>query len=494
LARRVIILKSILFFVSLFLAALAAAQTVQVIPAEAAKSIPLMVEPGTPLRVYLTKRLPKRLDEPVQAKLIEPLFAFDREVAPAGSAVIGKVSRLESVSKMTRTMAIFGGDFTPLHRAEVQFTTLVLPDGRQISLQTLETPGLNSIFIFNPPKKNQKQQSTANPNGGILGTAKQQARDKINATVNSRSRGVADLVRGPDKKERMQEFLLMKLPYHPQWVRKGTRFDAELTQSLQFGTAAMKVDSLTLLGSQPPPDSIVHARLLTALNSGSAKQGEKVEAVLSQPLFSPDLKLIMPEGTRLTGVVASVHPARWFHRGGQLQFNFQKVDLPQGITRPTGPMSTAEVPALKTQATLAAAESGGNTAIKVDDEGGVKATEPKTRLIAPLISLLIASRAADNDADRVGRAHDSNVGGRTLGGGSGFGLLGAAAAQSSPIVGAALGYYGMAWSVYSNIIARGSEVEFGKNAAMDIRFGGRKAIPASKFRSEPAHTASSSGS
>ncbi len=486
-------MKSIIIFVSPFFACFAAAQTVQTTP-DATKPIPLMVEPGTPLRVYLTKRLPKRLDEPVQAKLLEPLFAFDREVAPAGSAVLGKVSRLESVSKMTRTVAIFGGDFTPLHRAEVQFTTLVLPDGRQISLQTHETAGLNSIFIFNPPKKKQKQSSktTQGPNGGILGTAKQQARDKINATVNSRTRGVADVVRGPDKMEHLQEFLLMKLPYHPQWVRKGTRFDAELSQSLQFGTAALKPDALTLMGSQPPADSIVHARLITPLNSGSAKQGEKVEAILSQPLFSPDQKLIMPEGTHLTGAVASAHKARWFHRGGQLQFNFQKIDLPQGITRPTSPMLAAEVPALKIQATLASAESGGKTDIKVDEEGGVKATEPKTRLIAPLISVLIAARASEHehDADDIAKANNGNLGGRTLGGASGFGLLGAAAAQSSPIVGAALGYYGMAWSVYSNIIARGSEVEFGKNAAMDIRFGGRKpVVPASKFKSEALRTA-----
>src|SRR5260370_11780360 len=161
-------MKSIILFVSPFFAYLAAAQTVQTTP-DATKPIRLMVEPGTPLRVYLTKRLPKRLDEPVQAKLLEPLFAFDREVAPAGSAVLGKVSRLESVSKMTRTMAIFGGDFTPLHRAEVQFTTLVLPDGRQISLQTHETAGLNSIFIFNPPKKKQKQSSktTQAPNDAV---------------------------------------------------------------------------------------------------------------------------------------------------------------------------------------------------------------------------------------------------------------------------------------------------------------------------------------
>jgi hypothetical protein len=486
------LVKTILVIVSLFLAALAGAQTAEVIPAETPQQIPLVVEPGVPLRVYLTKRLPKRMNEPVQAKLVEPLFAFDREVAPAGSEVIGKVSRLQSVSKMARATAIFGGDFTPLHRAEVEFNTLVLPDGRHLALHTRETPGLNSIFISTPPKKKQKRQSNTNPgpNGGILGTAKQQARDKINATVNSRTRGIADVVRGPDKMERLEDLFLMKLPYHPQWVRKGTRFDAELSDPVQFGSVEFKQDSMALLGSQPPSDSIVHARLLTPLNSGSTKQGEQVEAIVSQPLFSGDQKLILPEGTRLTGIVASVHAARWFHRGGQLQFNFQKIDLPQGLTRP---IPAAEPPALKIQATLAAAEAGGNTAIKVDEEGGVKATEPKTRFIAPLISVLIASKASDNDADRVGRAHDSNVGGRTLGGGSGFGLLGAAAAQSSPIVGTALGYYGMAWSVYTNIISRGAEVEFGKNAAMDIRFGGRKSVPASKFKAEPQHTASRTG-
>ena len=51
---------------------------------DAQTSIPLTVPAGVPLRVYLTKRLSKKLDEPVHAKLLEPLFAFDREVLPAG--------------------------------------------------------------------------------------------------------------------------------------------------------------------------------------------------------------------------------------------------------------------------------------------------------------------------------------------------------------------------------------------------------------------------
>ena len=82
-----------------------------------------------------------------------------------------------------------------------------------------------------------------------------------------------------------------KLPYHPQYVRRGTRFDAPLRDPLQFGMEPVKQGDLAQLGSQPLPDSVVHARLLTALNSASAKQGEAVEVVVVAPLFSPDHKL-----------------------------------------------------------------------------------------------------------------------------------------------------------------------------------------------------------
>ena len=64
----------------------------------------------------------------------------------------------------------------------------------------------------------------------------------------------------------------------------------------------------------------------------------------------------------------------------------------------------------------------------------------------------------------------------------GLGMLGAAISQSSPYVGMAFGYYRVAWSVYSNVIARGGEVQFDKNAMMDIRFGTRTPPQGSKFQ------------
>jgi hypothetical protein len=172
--------------------------------------------------------------------------------------------------------------------------------------------------------------------------------------------------------------------------------------------------------------------------------------------------------------------ARSFHRPGQLRFNFQKVDLPQEVANLRPPLPK-RVP-MKTQAILEAAEGSGPSPVRVDSEGGVQAKESKTRFIAPVISLMLASRAADNDAGHHhagGATGEANISGRTLGGGLGFGMLGAAISQTSPYVGMAFGYYGLAWSVYSTVVGRGAEVQFEKNAMMDIKFSAR--TPGLKF-------------
>ena len=452
---------------------------------KAPPQISLSVPSGAPLRVYLAKRISKRVGAPVEAKLLESVFAFDREVLPVGTIAIGQVSRVQPVGKWQRARAIVNGDFTPLRQAEVVFTTLVLPDGRKLAIQTVETVGLNSIYTEpsnKPSKKNSHKTQPQSQNGGILGTAKQTAKDRINGAINARSRGIADIVRSPNKKEKLVDLLWSKLPYHPQYVRRGTRFDASLRDPLNFGVVPVKQGDFAALGSQPLPDSVVHARLLTALDSASAKTGQEVKVVVSAPLFSPDHKLLFPEGTLLTGTVVLAKRGRSFHRPGQLRFNFQRVDLPPEIANMR---STAPAP-IATQAILEAGEGSGTAPIKVDSEGGVQAKESKTRFIAPVISLMLASRAADNDAGRhhdAGGGGEPNVSGRTLGGGSGFGMLGAAVAQSSRYVGMAFGYYGLAWSIYSSVIARGGEVQFDKNAVMDIKFGTRAPLPGLKLQS-----------
>jgi hypothetical protein len=479
----------LVIFALLATAIFAAPVAAQTSPDERAPAVSLNVPSGAPLRLYLTKRVSKRVGAPVEAKLMEPIFAFDRQVIPAGTIALGSVSQTQGVGKWQRVTAILNGDFTPLRRAQVEFTTLKLPDGRELVTHTVESMGLNSIYIepSTKKKKNPKAQPQ-NPNGGILGTAKQTAKDRIKGAINARNSGFADIVRGPNKKEKLVDLLWSKAPYHPQYWRRGTRFDAPLRDPLEFGFAPVKQEELGALGTQPSSDSMAHVRLLTTLSSASARQGQTVEALVTAPLFSTDQKLVLPEGTKLTGEVVLARKARSFHRAGQLRFNFQKVDLPQQAAN-LWPAATGPTP-LKTPATLEAAEGSGKAPIQVDSEGAVQAKESKTRFIAPAISVLVASQASyegrhlDSDEPGVYVGGGAHVSGRTLGGGSGLGMLGAAISQSSPYVGMAFGYYGLAWSVYSSVIGRGGEVEFEKNAMMDIKFGAR--APGPQFLSASA--------
>jgi hypothetical protein len=462
-------------------------------PAGPERKIPLVIPPGAPLRVYLTRRISKRLGAPVEGKLIEPLYAFDRQVAPAGTKVLGHVSEVAPVARGQHFAAILNGDFTPLHVAKIQFTALVMPDGSQKPIDTVASVG--STSIFDPAAKKPKQPAKTTPkNGGVVASAESKVRDQIDSRI-ATVKSIPVMVRRPDKKEMLYDFVMMKLPYHPQYWRRGTRFDPELRAPLDFGSEEVPEAALSRLGSEPPADSVVHARLVTPLGSAASKLGEPVEAVLEQPLFTPDHKLVLPEGTRLDGAVVLARRARWLHRSGQLRFNFKDIELPpEVIAPPAGPMLVPgpKIPQrkleIRTEATLQAAESSGKTPVQVDSEGGVKAKDSKRRFIAPAISFWIANRAGDTDAGHmhqgVAQGPNANVGGRTIGGGAGFGLLGAAVSQSSVYVGMAFGYYGLAWSVYSNVLERGGEVEFEKNSSIDVRFNTRAPAGASKFRGD----------
>ena len=96
---------------------------------EQTRNVSLRVPDGTPLRLYLTRRVSKRAGAPVDAKFLTPLYAFDHEVLPAGTPVLGHVARVWLVSKWQRARAILGGDFSPLRFAEIEFTSLLAPDG-----------------------------------------------------------------------------------------------------------------------------------------------------------------------------------------------------------------------------------------------------------------------------------------------------------------------------------------------------------------------------
>ncbi len=427
----------------------------------------LRVNAGTPLRLYLTKRARYAQGEMAEARFAEPVWAFDRIVIPAGTPVKGSVVDLQPVSKMVRAMSVVRGDFTPLKHASVSFTSLALPGAAPLSLDTQPSLGLATVYVPPKPGKYSQTQKAASAANRKSSRIKQFVKQQAQTQANTRSRGLLDFVRGPNKREWLENFLWSKLPYHPQWYRSGTRFDAILNQPLDFGEQELAASALQDIGSTPPPDSPALVRIVSTVSSADAKIGDPLEAVLARPLFNRQKRVVLPEGTRMSGKVTLTRHARMFHRGGQLRFAFNNIEPTQLAS------SVPVVNAEPTFAQLTAAESSTGS-VKVDEEGTAKATESKTRFLRPAIAGIIAAKSLDNDEGRSGASGGGaggNASGRGLGGFSGFGLLGTAASYGPKPIGAALGFYGLAWSVYSTIVARGTEVTFVKNSALAIRFG-----------------------
>ncbi len=431
-------------------------------PPKARVAVPLTVSSGVPLRVYIDHRIGIHQGTRVHAILIEPVYSFDRIVVPAGSRLDGQIREVEPVPWTTRLFAILNGDFTPLHKAKVCFDELEAPGAPAREIDTAPALGQRAIYfaVKLKPKKRSKAAKATRPQTVWQERARQEIGQQIGNQLNARTYGLAGALRGPGKLERLEEFAVMKLPWHPQWMPRGTRFDAVLQSPLSFGSASVRAADLKWVDTTLSSESLVHARLLESIDSANATRGEEIHAVMDAPLFSPQHHLLLPAGTRLTAEVTEAHPARWFHRGGQLRFAFRSIDMPHAVQQAEGQ--------------IAAAEANYAQKLKVDDEGGVQATDSKKRFLAPAISALIAAKALDRDAGKAPTAQGGNYAGRTLGGFSGFGFAGALAAQASRTAGSVFGLYGLAWSVYSNIVAKGGEVDFPRDTSLDVILGPRK--------------------
>src|ERR1700682_3047345 len=128
---------------------LAIAWSLSAFSATAAQSadttVELVVPAGRPLRVALDGTFTvKRVGQQVTATLVEPVYAYDRIVLPAGTHVLGHVTKLENLPRRTRIKAMVGGDFSPQRSIVLQFDT-VLKEGESIPIQTLVKGGVENV-------------------------------------------------------------------------------------------------------------------------------------------------------------------------------------------------------------------------------------------------------------------------------------------------------------------------------------------------------------
>jgi hypothetical protein len=427
-------------------------------------SIELTVKSGAPLRVALDERVTvKRIGQPVAGTLAEPVYAYDRIVLPAGVRVRGHIDAFEEAPRVARVRSMLGGSFTSLRHVVVRFDTIVMDDGRQIPIQTVVTgtPARMRRQVAGGPRKADAEQG-----GGIVARASERAREEVararEEIVQRKDEAIAAL-KAPGKLNRLKEAAIDRLPYHPQFLGKGTVYNAELVSPIAMGT--VPAAPLAAAGTMPAPKSILNARLVTPLDSAKTPRGTPMKAVVTEPVFSGDHQLILPEGTVLTGEVTSAKTARRFRRNGQLRFLFESVQPPDQASH-------------SLLASLHSVQVGADDHVAVDDEGGTKVTNPKSRFIAPTLAILALNRTADSgerrfdhDADDTAgaAAQSGNVGSRSVGGFLGLGLIGTALSQMSRPVAIAMGVVGVARTVYSSVLARGQEVSFPADTPIQVQ-------------------------
>ena len=420
-------------------------------PAEAARAKPLpmvalTVPRGTPLQIALDREVRvKKAGQPIEGRVMQPVYAFDKLVVPAGSVAVGHISKIEPLSRKKRILSLLNANLTPAHKVQLEFDDLILPNGRRVPIDTIVAPGSGQVIHLvtaggKQPKKTLKDKAQQK-----IAQEKQQARQEWHTAMQE--------VKARGKRHRLERYALAELPVHPQYIDSGTLYFAELERPLEFGSEPMSKKDSEQLGHTPPPGSLVHALLLTPLDSGTTPKGTKVLAVISQPLFDGNHRLVIPEGSELKGDVVQVEPAWHLHHNGELRLVFHQLVPPDGLAE-------------QVAASFEGVETNAADHVKLDSEGGAQATDPKSRYLRTSLSLAVAafSSSGDGDTDALNNGAGGANSFRLIGFGLGLGV------HYTPL-GMALGAYGASRSVYTHFLARGHEVVFPKDTAMEIGFG-----------------------
>lgn len=421
-------------------------------------SIDLTVPAGTPIKIALDEEVKvKKVGQPVHGKVVDPVYAFDKLVVPRGTEALGTISQIEDISGKVRTLAALDANFTPPHAVHVNFKELVLADGRHLPIDTVVTPASSGVLEFVAARARNPEQAGSDAHQNAVSRNLAEARNEARRQWNS----AMGQLHTPGKMHKLKRKAESELPYHAQYLDPGTSYDADLKQPLDFGTEQVKANTLAGIAAVPPAGGMVHARLVTALSSADARKGEPVEAVLTEPLTAAD-QLMLPVGTRITGSVMEVHPARRLKHNGQLRILFHQVELPNGLEE-------------KVESSLEGVEVSRGENLALDAEGGAQVTTPRTRYFVTALQVALATSAmGDRDAGHA-TPDGGSQGAAAANGASGFRFAGAlvAAVAHSRVVSSGFGIYGASMSVYAHFLARGNDVVYPRNMAMVIGLGTR---------------------
>jgi len=391
----------------------------------------IQIPAKTLLSIQLLQHVPMKVGEPLEGRLLYPVYVDNQIVIAAGATLRGTVLQLDS-DRSRRIHARLRGDFTPFHIPVVRFDQLVLPDGSLMSMVSDDARDGAPILRLSPAAGAKKGSLVSRE----IAAEKQRIKD-----------GVAQFT-APGRGDRLVQFIYTQLPYHPERLESGTAWVIDLAEPLNLRLTDPRPEP----HEKPPGASAatewrLRAYLQETISSAQRKPGDTFQAVVSEPVFNAEHEVVVPQGSVLVGEVTQTKPARSFGRQGKLRFRFRQLKLPTGFTQPV-------------EGTLAGVDANKSANLQIDPEGGI-APKPQSRVLLPLVLTFLAGRGLDSDGSQgLNGAVASN----------GFGIVGriVGIAASSRNVAAGIGFYGAALAFYDVCLARGRNVVFVKNTRIEV--------------------------
>ena len=209
------------------------------------QTLPLTVPEDTPVQVVLDHEVRlKEVGQPLRGRVVEPVYAFDKLVIPEGSVVTGRITKIDSVAPLARTISALDADFTPTRKFDVEFTDITLPDGKHLPISTSVSRASGQVIQFVSANAN-KQDNVKTKAEANAKEAKQRAKQQWDNTLKQ--------VSAPGKVHRIERYGISLLPIHPQYIEPGTAYFAELREPLDFGAEPLTPELASSIGTTLPP-------------------------------------------------------------------------------------------------------------------------------------------------------------------------------------------------------------------------------------------------
>lgn len=373
-----------------------------------------------------------KIHQVVEGRLLFPVYADGSLLIPQNTLLRGTIVALNPDSK-SRWHGRLRGDFTPFHTAQVQFTELMLAGG-PIAISTGGTSVGEPVLHLSAPGAVPHQSRVAR----LWSQAKTHLHDQV------------AFITAPGRGDRLKQLLYHQLPYHPERIEAKTAWSFELAAPLTVPdppTPAPAPPQPAVKTAKNPETWSVNALLTTDLTSATARPGDPVKALVVEPVFDKERKLVVPQDSVLEGKVTAAKAARSLGRNGKLRFTFQRVIFPQGAAQPV-------------EGALSGATAGSAQGLSLDAEGTISPRN-QSSAVAPLILTVLAGRALDNDGNLTANTGEAS---------NGFGLIGRVMglAAGSRDLAAGIGYYAAALSIYENFLHAGRDVVFPKDTRIEI--------------------------